>query len=503
MILLLVLLLPLVGAVLSWLAQRHSAAAVRWTAVIFLLLDLPPVLWLLRDGGSGMWRQEYTHPWIPSLGIGFHLAVDGLSVALILLTLLLGLLAVVASWREINERIGFFHFNILAVVAGLIGVFSAIDLFLFYFCWELMLIPMYFLISIWGHEHRRYAALKFFIFTQAGGLVMLLAIFALVFAHGGQSGHYTFDYPALLGTSLPPAGAMLIMLGFFVGFAVKLPMVPLHTWLPDAHTEAPTGGSILLAGVLLKSGAYGMLRFVVPLFPDAARRAAPWLVALAVAGILYGAVMAFAQKDLKRLVAFSSVSHLGFVLLGIFSWNETARQGAVLQMICHGISTGALFFLVGAMMERTHTRDLDRLGGLQQTQPRLAGMLTVFALASLGLPGFGNFVAEFLVLAGVFPSSPIAAAVASLGLVYAAVYSLWIVQRACHGGAVTPVSATDLSLREMSAALALALAIVWIGIHPRPVMRLAAPARDVAHSVQAPERSQPVSMPHGFREARP
>ena len=301
------------------------------------------------------------------------------------------------------------------VLAGIVGVFLAVDLFLFYFAWELMLIPMYFLIVIWGHERRVYAAMKFFLFTQFSGLLMLIAILALYFIHHQATGVYTFEYSELLGTQLSPGAELWIMLGFFVAFAVKLPVVPLHTWLPDAHTEAPTAGSVILAGLLLKTGAYGLLRFVIPLFPHAAHEFTPVALVLAVIGIVYGAVMAFSQTDLKRLVAYTSVSHLGFVLLGIFSWNPLALQGAIMTMICHGLSTGALFILVGGLQERIHTRDLERMGGLWTVAPRLSGAALFFSLASLGLPGLGDFVGEFLVLLGSYKISVTITVVASLG----------------------------------------------------------------------------------------
>jgi NADH-quinone oxidoreductase subunit M len=335
---------------------------------------------------------------------------------------------------------------------------------------------MYFLIAIWGHENRIYAAIKFFLFTQASGLLMLVAILGLVFAHQRATGIYTFDYVDLLGTSMRPSTAMWLLLGFFVAFAVKLPAVPLHTWLPDAHTEAPTAGSVVLAGLLLKTGAYGLLRFAVPLFPAAARAFAPVAMVLGVIGILYGAVLAFAQTDLKRLVAYTSVSHLGFVLFGIFAWNGLALQGAVMQMICHGISTGALFILVGALQERIHTRDLRRMGGLWAAVPRMGGVAMVFALASLGLPGLGNFVAEFLILVGTYQFSRLLTVIATLGLVVATVYALSLIQRAFHGPNSAGWKCPDLSVRDMAILTATIVIIVWLGLYPQPVLGTAGPA---------------------------
>jgi NADH-quinone oxidoreductase subunit M len=348
---------------------------------------------------------EINYEWIPQYGISFHLALDGLSLLLIVLTVFLGLLSVLVSWNQITERIGFFHFNLLWILAGITGVFLALDLFLFYFFWEVMLIPMYFIIAIWGYENRIYAAFKFFIYTQASGLLMLIAILALYFTHGAETGNYTFDYNQLLGTSLSSPASMWIMLGFLIAFAVKLPLVPFHNWLPDAHTEAPTAGSVILAGLLLKTGAYGILRFVLPLFPQASIDFAPYGMMLGTIGILYGAKLAFAQRDFKRLVAYSSVSHMGFVMLGVYAFNQLALQGVVMQMLAHGISTGALFIIVGAIQKRIHTRDLEEMGGFWELAPRMGGITLLFTMASLGLPGLGNFIAEFLILSGTFQAS--------------------------------------------------------------------------------------------------
>ena len=421
MILTFLLVILLVGGLLAWGLGWTHPAWTRWIALAALALDLVLSLglWLLQPGagtlaGPQRWLVEVQWPWIPQFGISVHLAMDGLSLLLVLLTCFLGFLAVLASWSEVQERVGLFHANVLWVLAGVVGVFLALDLFLFYVFWEVMLVPMYFLISLWGHENRVYAAIKFFLFTQASGLLMLVAILALVSLHQHQTGAYTFDYAQLLGTPMAGATAMWCALGFFIAFAVKIPAVPVHTWLPDAHTEAPTAGSVILAGLLLKTGAYGLLRFVLPLFPAAARALAPVAMGLGVLGILYGAILAFAQTDLKRLVAYTSVSHMGFVLLGVFAWNPWALHGAVLEMLCHGLSTGGLFILAGALQERLHTRDLERMGGLWATVPRLGGVGMVLAMASLGLPGLGNFVAEFLVLLGAFQVSPTLTIIAAI-----------------------------------------------------------------------------------------
>ncbi len=477
------ILVPLIGGVLAWVLGKRDARRARWIALgaLAVVLLRVVILWmqapsLATPGKGGAWLAEVNLPWIPQLGISFHLAVDGLSLLLLALTALLGILSVAASWTEIREQVGPFYLQLLWVLAGINGVFLSLDLLLFYFFWEMMLVPMYFLIAQWGHEHRAYAATKFFLFTQFSGLLMLLAILGLYFAHGSATHTYTFDYQQLLGTATSGPLAMLLMLGFFVAFAVKLPVVPVHTWLPDAHTEAPTAGSVVLAGLLLKTGAYGLLRFVVPLFPQAALAFAPVAMILGVIGILYGAILSFAQTDLKRLVAYTSVSHMGFVLLGVFSWNETALQGAIMQVLCHGISTGALFILVGAIQERTGTRDISRLGGLWSTVPALSATGLVFALASLGLPGLGNFVGEFLVLLGAFQVNITLAVLATLGLVAATVYALWMVQRVFHGENIQGWKLPDLSGRELAVMAVMIAAIVWLGIYPQPVLDVARPA---------------------------
>ena len=496
MILAWLILIPLIGGLAAWFLGSKYSSWARWISLASLVLDVALLLYFWPAPsteavlGRSTWFIEYNRPWIPQLGINLHLAVDGLSLLLVALTVFLGIISIICSWNEIRESVGFFHFNILWILAGILGVFMALDLFLFYFFWELMLIPMYFLISIWGHDNRVYASLKFFIFTQAGGLLMLLSILGLYFIHGSNTGSYTFDYTLLLGTPLSPTVARWLMLGFLIAFVVKLPAVPFHPWLPDAHTEAPTAGSVILAGLLLKTGAYGLLRFVLPLFPGAAASIAPIVMVIAVIGIIYGAVLAFGQTDLKRLVAYTSVSHMGFVLLGIFVGNLTALSGAVIQMLAHGVSTGALFIVVGMIQERTHTRDLDRMGGFWSVVPRLSSVGLVFALASLGLPGFGNFVAEFLVLLGSYRVSPVITVLAATGLVLSAIYSLWLVQRVFHGEKQEGLQLPDLSMRETSMMAALIIVILWIGLHPQPFLNMSEQAlNSIAHSNSSAQTS--------------
>ncbi|HLZ15985.1 MAG TPA: NADH-quinone oxidoreductase subunit M, partial [Cyclobacteriaceae bacterium] len=408
MILLLFIGILMAGGILAWILAERNALLARLISLAAVAVNfvLAVFVWIQLPGATpDTWVAKYSVPWIPAFGISFSFALDGLSLLMLLLTFFLGIFAVLISWNEIKERVGFFHFNLLWVLAGITGVFLTMDLFLFYFFWEVMLIPMYFLIGIWGHENRRYAAFKFFIFTQASGLLMLLAILALYFIHGSQTGVYTYDYFQLLGTTFSQDTGRLLMLGFFAAFAVKLPVVPVHTWLPDAHSQAPTAGSLILAGLLLKTGAYGLIRFVLPLFPVAAAEFAPWAMLLGVVGILYGASLAFAQTDLKRLVAYTSVSHMGFVILGVFAFNTMAMQGVVMQMITHGISTGALFILAGVIYERIHTRDITDMGGFWSKAPFMGTVGLVFVLASLGLPGLGNFIAEFLTLMGTWQAN--------------------------------------------------------------------------------------------------
>ena len=364
-------------------------------------------------------------------------------------------------------------------MAGVVGVFTALDLFLFFFFWEVMLIPMYFLIAIWGHENKGYASMKFFLFTQISGLLMLLAILGLVIFHQQSSGAITFNYRELLAADIPAPARSWLMLGFFVAFATKLPSVPFHTWLPDAHTQAPTAGSVILAGILLKTGAYGLIRFAVPLFPEASGEFAWWAMLLGVASILYGGVMAFSQSDFKRLVAYSSIAHMGFVLIGVYAFNEQGMQGAVMTMVAHGFSTAALFMMAGALQQRLHTREMSRMGGLWVRAPRMGVMTLFFVIASLGMPGLGNFVGEFLALLGAFKANVPLAVAATLGIVVAAVYGLWLMQRSFQGAPNPEVEAMrDFGAREMSVMVLMMAGLLWVGVYPQPLLELSAATID-------------------------
>lgn len=481
MILVIMICVLLVAGLLCWLLTKSNVAMMKWIALLAVTIDFLLTCFVLTQQppiampNSHAWFINFQANWIPAFGISFHLAADGLSILMLLLCFFLGILAVACSWNEIHQRVGFYYFNLLWTLAGIAGVFVALDLFLFYFFWEVMLVPMYFLIAIWGDNNRRYAAYKFFIFTQAGGLLMLIAILALYFIHGAQSGTYSYDYFSLLSTSLTPTSSRWIMTGFLIAFVIKLPVVPFHNWLPDAHSEAPTAGSLILAGLLLKTGAYGIIRFVVPLFPQAAAAIAGWAMLLGVIGILYGAMMAFAQTDIKRLIAYTSVSHMGFVLLGIFSFREIALQGVIMQMITHGISTGALFLLAGMLKERLHTRDIAQMGGLWTSMPAMGGIALVFVMASLGLPLFGNFIGEFLVLLGAFLANIPLTVIATLGFIFSALYSLRLMQRVFLGPLAVETPLRDLNARELATMVALVVSIVLLGIYPQPVLDLVKP----------------------------
>jgi len=475
----------LLGGALAWWSERYDStlpakitlATLTLVSGLFIRLVYPLVTEQTPFAeGSSLWLMTEAYTWIPRFGIQFSLAMDGMSLLLVGLTLLLGFVAVVASWSEIEHRAGFFQANLLWTLAGTVGVFLAVDLFLFFLFWEVMLVPMYLLIAIWGHEDRSRAAMKFFIFTQASGLLMLLAILTTAVAYVEQTGEWSFSYMDWLDQPLIGPTASLVFLGFLLAFLVKLPAFPFHSWLPDAHTQAPTAGSVILAGVLLKTGAYGLLRFGVGLFPDVAIAFSTPLLVVGVVGVLYGAVLAFGQQDFKRLVAYSSVSHMGFVLIGVFAWNPLAWSGAVLQMIAHGLSTSALFMIAGALQHRLHTRQLEKMGGLWRAMPRMGAMAMFFIIASVGMPGLGNFMAEFLILAGLFQAWPLMSALAAVALVTGAVYSLSLLQRAFHGPlADEHTTLRDFSTMDMLVLGVLAFGLLALGIYPQPVLDLVTP----------------------------
>jgi NADH-quinone oxidoreductase subunit M len=469
-----------VGGIIAWLSERINPSYPRVIALITVVLDLLLMLSVLgAEPNSGGWIASVNAEWVPRFGISFYLAADGLSVLLISLTGFLGIIAIGSAWDEVKERVGFFYFNLLWTLAGVLGVFTALDLFLFFFFWEVMLIPMYFIIAIWGHENKNYAAMKFFIFTQVTGMLMLVSILMLAYFHLVQNGILSFNYHDLLSVEMGDRIEMWVMLGFFVAFTTKLPSVPFHSWLPDAHSQAPTAGSVILAGILLKTGAYGLIRFAVPLFPEASLSFSPIAMALAAISILYCAKVAFAQTDIKRLIAYTSVSHMGFVTLGIYAWNEQALQGAVMTMLAHGLSAAALFMLAGGLQHRIHTREMPDMGGFWVKVPRMAVVALFFSVAALGMPGLGNFVGEFLALLGAFQANISITVISAFGLILASVYSLWVIQMIFHGEytdkKVDDSHLTDLNGREMLYFGAMMLGLVWMGMYPQSFLNLSQP----------------------------
>lgn len=475
MILVILIGLLFLGGVLAWISEGLDARFPRIVALATVLLDLLIMLSLL--GGEG-WVASIELQWLPRFGISFFLAADGLSVLLLILTAFLGAIAIGAAWDEITERTGFFYFNLLWTLAGVLGVFTALDLFLFFFFWEVMLIPMYFIIVIWGHENKNYAAMKFFIFTQVTGMLMLVAILMLAYFHYEQFGTYSFNYHDLLNVRTSGQLEIWMMLGFFIAFATKLPSVPFHSWLPDAHSQAPTAGSVILAGILLKTGAYGLIRFAVPLFPAASMEFAPIAMTLAAFSILYCAKVAFAQNDIKRLIAYTSVSHMGFVTLGIYAWNEQALQGAIMTMLAHGLSAAALFMLAGGLQHRIHTRNMPDMGGFWAKVPRMAVVALFFSVAALGMPGLGNFIGEFLALIGAFQANIWLTVISAFGLIFASVYSLWVIQKVFQGEYrnedFDDSHLSDLSRREMVYFIAMMIGLLWMGMYPQSFLALSA-----------------------------
>jgi NADH-quinone oxidoreductase subunit M len=463
--------LPVVGAALIFVLPRRWEGQVKVTALATSLVTFAVSVPLFTrfDASVSDYQFVEQRAWMPTLGVSYHLGVDGISLLLVLLTTFLMPLVLLSSWHSIERRWKEFAITMLLLETGMLGVFVALDLFLFYIFWEAMLIPMYLIIGVWGGPNRVYAAVKFVLYTLFGSLLMLVAILALYFLHGAATGAYTFDLPVLVRYVLPAGRAQNVMfLAFALAFAIKVPMWPFHTWLPDAHTEAPTPGSVILAGVLLKMGTYGFLRFCLPLFPQATMTYAPWMFALAVIGIIYGAWVSTVQVDMKKLVAYSSVSHLGFVVLGLFTLNPQGMVGAIIQMVNHGLSTGALFLIVGMLYERRHTRLIADYGGLWSVVPALSVIFLIVTFSSIGLPGLNGFVGEFLILVGAFQVHRPAAVLATTGIIFAAVYLLWMYQRVIFGEVTHEENRRlpDLSLREWVILVPVLAFIVWIGVYP-------------------------------------
>jgi NADH-quinone oxidoreductase subunit M len=471
---------PALGGILLLFFSRQNVRAIRTFSLVIAILTFLLSLHLIAhfDSTRSGFQYAVNVPWIPSIGIGYQMGIDGISVFLILLATVLTPLAVLASW-SISDRAKEYFLFLLLLETGMIGVFASLDLFLFYLFWEVMLIPMYFLIGVWGGDRRIYAAMKFVLYTMIGGVLMLVAILALYFMHGNATGVFTFSYPTILAALtaktlvIAPQVELLLFVAFFLAFAIKVPLFPFHTWLPDAHVEAPTAGSVLLAGVLLKMGTYGLIRFSLPLFPNMSHLLGPLISLLAIVGIIYGALVAMVQPDLKKLVAYSSVSHLGFIVLGIFSFTAQGVEGAVYQMLNHGVSTGALFLLVGMIYERRHTRMISEFGGLANKMPVYAAAFLFVTLSSIGLPGLNGFVGEFLVLLGTFGVNPAHAAFAATGVILSAVYMLWMFQRVIWGEVSNPdnESLLDINGRERLTLVPLLILIVWMGVYSNHFLR--------------------------------
>ena len=468
--------LPLLGIVpLLFLDQKKHKILKGYTLVLSLVEFLLSLrLWFdFNEATAGMQFVE-RYNWLPQYGVSYNVGADGFSLLLILLTTFITPICVLATWNDVQFRVKEFMICILFMMSGMLGVFVSLDMFLFYVFWEVQLIPMYLLIGIWGNPARRvYAAIKFFLFTMFGSLLMLVAILVLYFYHGKTTGTYTFDLLKMYGLSVPFGMQFWMFLAFALAFAIKVPMFPFHTWLPDAHTEAPTVGSVILAAVLLKMGTYGFLRFNMPLFPQAAYYFVPLFSILAIIGVIYGALVSMVQKDVKRLIAFSSVSHLGFVMLGLFSYTMQGVQGGIIQMINHGLSTGALFLIVGIIYERRHTRMIADFGGLSTPMPIYAAIFMVVTLSSIGLPGLNGFVGEFLILLGTFKVNKLYAALAATGVIFAACYMLWMFQRVMFGEVTNEKNRhlPDLSWREIAIFAPILLLIVWIGVYPNTFLK--------------------------------
>jgi NADH-quinone oxidoreductase subunit M len=473
---------PAAAAFLLLLLPKDAERAQRWVGLVasLLTLGLAGMVWSRFDPSNVAFQLVETRSWLPSLGIAYRLGIDGISLLLVLLTAFLQPLVLISSWSSIHQRVKGYVFAMLLLETGMLGAFLATDLFLFYVFWELMLLPMYFIIGVWGGERRIYAAVKFVLFTLAGSLLMLVGILYLSYLHKAQTGAWSFAYEDIRSLTIPMGEGfwhspqLLLFAAFALAFAIKVPVWPLHTWLPDAHVEAPTGGSVILAGVLLKLGTYGLLRYNRPLFPEAWEQATPLFIWLAVIAIIYGALVSWAQKDMKKLIAYSSVSHMGFIILGLFAGTVASTQGALIQMVNHGLSTGALFMLVGVVYDRRHTRLIEDYGGLAVVMPLYTGAFLIATLASIGLPGLNGFVGEFLILTGSFATHPVAVIMASTGIVLGAVYMLTLVQRVFWNPLAHDEnkSLSDLTWREILAFAPLAVFMFWIGVQPGTFLRL-------------------------------
>ena len=491
--------LPIAGALLLLLIPNRDGSrdgALRWLAlaVSLLLFAVTLVVWAGFDASSPEFQFVERYDWIPAFGIDYYVGVDGISLLLVVLTAFLTPIALLSSWESVERKVKEFSIFILLLEAAMIGVFISLDLFLFYVFWDAMLVPMYFLIGIWGYDQRIYAAVKFMLYTLAGSVLMLIAILGLAYLHQTATGSYSFDLLALYGLEIDQQTQFWFFLAFALAFAIKVPLFPFHTWLPDAHVQAPTAGSVILAGVLLKMGTYGLMRFAFPLFPEAAAYFAPWLALLAVIGIVYGALVAMVQPDMKKLVAYSSVSHLGFVVLGICAMNVQGMQGAMYQMLAHGVSTGGLFLVVGMLSDRRHTRLISEFGGLKKVMPRLTAAFLIITLASVGLPGLNGFIGEFLIMLGAFRWDARYAVGAGLGVILSAVYMLWMFQRVYYGPVTHEENATlpDLRPREWAAVAPLVAMSLFMGIFPNVFLAPMEPS--VARVVERVQSVQPVRV---------
>ena len=505
MLLSLIVFLPLAGAVLVLLAggrgdHPERAPLVRNLALLTSLATFAATLylWWRFDPASAAFQFEEKHAWIPEFGIQYYIGVDGISLLLIVLTGFLTPIALLSSWESVQRGVKSFSFFILALESAMLGVFVSVDLFLFYIFWDAMLIPMYFLIGIWGYERRIYAAVKFILYTMAGSVLMLIAIIALAVAHNSATGSPSFNLLDLYSLNLSDTFQWYAFLAFALAFAIKVPLFPFHTWLPDAHVEAPTAGSIILAGVLLKMGTYGLLRFAFPLFPAAALHFAPYIAMLAVIGIIYGALVAMVQPDMKKLVAYSSVSHLGVVVLGLCAMNVQGVQGSVMQMLNHGISTGGLFMIVGMLSDRRHTRLISEYGGLKAVTPKLVAAFLIITLASIALPFTNGFVGEFLIFVGAFRWSPKLTAFAATGVILSAVYMLWMFQRVNYGPIRNEHNRTlpDLTPREWAMTVPIVALAIFMGVYPNLFLKpMEASVNRVIERVNRQQPAQVVAPP--------